>query len=94
MAQGPLDLPGEQIAVVAEVAFQRVAVDDDPVLVAFARDAVAEVLAVCMPSAPRSETTTATFASTSWNSSGSRSIASTTSDSNSSSSGESGMLQR
>jgi hypothetical protein len=46
VAQGPLDLPGEQVPVVAEVTFQRVAVDDDPVLVAFPRDAVAEVLAV------------------------------------------------
>lgn len=46
MAQGALDLAGEQLAVVAEVAFQRVAVDDDSVLVAFARDSVAEVLAV------------------------------------------------
>jgi hypothetical protein len=46
--QGPLDLPGEQLAVVAEIAFERVAVDDDSVLVAFRRHAVAEVLAVGM----------------------------------------------
>ncbi len=46
VAQGPLDLPGEQIPVVAEVAFQRVAIDDDPVLIAFARDAIPEVLAI------------------------------------------------
>ncbi len=32
----------------AEVALQRVAVDDDPVLIAFARNAVSEVLAVRM----------------------------------------------
>ena len=48
MAQGPLDLAGEQRPIVAEVPLQRVAVDHDPVLVVFARDAVAEVLTVCM----------------------------------------------
>ena len=46
VAQGALDLAGEQVAIVAEVPFQGVAVDDDPVLVAFAGDAVAVVLAV------------------------------------------------
>ncbi len=48
VAQGPLDLPGEEGAIVAEVALQRVAIDDDPVLIAFARDAVAGVLTVRM----------------------------------------------
>jgi hypothetical protein len=47
MAQGPLDLTGEEIAIVAEIAFERVPVDDDPVLVLLARDPVAEVLAIC-----------------------------------------------
>jgi hypothetical protein len=46
--QGLLDLAGEQLPVVAEVTFERVAVDDDPVLVAFGRDPVAEVFAVGM----------------------------------------------
>ena len=46
VAQRLLDLAGEQLAVVAEVAFERVAVDHDPVLEAIPRDAVAEVLAV------------------------------------------------
>ncbi len=46
MAQGSLDLAGKQVPVVTEVAFQRVAVDHDPVLVAFPRDAVPEVLAI------------------------------------------------
>ena len=46
VAQRPLHLPRKQVAVVAEVAFQGVAVDHDPVLVAFRRDPVAEVLAV------------------------------------------------
>lgn len=46
MTQRALDLAGEQLAIVAEVVFQGVAVDDDPVFEAFAGDAVAEVLAV------------------------------------------------
>lgn len=46
VAQGSLHLPGQQLGVVAEVALERVAVDDDPVLVPFSRDPVAEVLAV------------------------------------------------
>lgn len=46
VTQGPLDLAGEQLPVVAEITFQCVAVDHDPVLIAIARDAVAEVLAV------------------------------------------------
>lgn len=46
MPQRLLDLAGEQLAVVAEVAFERVAVDHDPVLVAFRRHPVAKVLAV------------------------------------------------
>lgn len=46
MPQRPLHLPRQQLAVVAEVPFERVAVDDDPVLVAFGGDPVAEVLAV------------------------------------------------
>lgn len=41
-----LDLPGQQGRIVAEVPHQGVAVDHDPVFVAFARDPVAEVLAV------------------------------------------------
>jgi len=44
--QSPLDLPGKQRPIVAEVAFERVPVDDDPVLVAFPRETVAEVMAV------------------------------------------------
>lgn len=48
MAQGPLDLAGEQIEVVAEVTLQRVTVDDDPILMVVARDTVPEVLAVRM----------------------------------------------
>lgn len=47
MAQGPLDLTGEEIAIVAEIAFERVPVDDDPILVLFPRDSVPEVLAIC-----------------------------------------------
>src|SRR5215213_4961471 len=46
VTQGPLDLGGEQSAVVAEVALQGVAIDHDPVLEAVTGDAVAEVLAV------------------------------------------------
>ena len=49
VAQGLLDLAGEQLAVVAEVPLERVAVDHDPVLVAFGGDPVAEVLAVGVP---------------------------------------------
>lgn len=41
-----LHLPRQQLAVVAEISFERVAVDDDPVLIAFGGDPVAEVLAV------------------------------------------------
>lgn len=48
MPQRLLNLTGEQLAVVAEVTFERVAVDHDSVLVAFRRDPVAEVLAVGM----------------------------------------------
>src|SRR5262249_47863849 len=47
VAERLLDLFGKQTRVVAEVAFERVAVDHDPVLPAFAGDPVAEVLAVC-----------------------------------------------
>lgn len=46
VAQGALDLTGKQCAIVAEVPFQRVLVDDDAVLVTFASDAVAVVHAV------------------------------------------------
>ena len=46
MAQRLLDLARQQLAVVAEVAFQGVLVDDDPVFEVLAADAVAEVLAV------------------------------------------------
>ncbi len=48
MTQSLLDLSGKQVTVMAEVTLQRVTVNDDPVLIAFARDAVSEVLAVCM----------------------------------------------
>lgn len=44
--QRPLDLTGEQLAIVAEVPLQGVAVDHDPILEAFGGDAVPEVLAV------------------------------------------------
>src|SRR6185437_1744707 len=47
MAQGPLDLTGEEVAIVAEIAFERVPVDDDPVLVLFPRNSIPEVLAIC-----------------------------------------------
>ena len=43
VAQGPLDLSGEKLAIVAEVTFEGVAVDDDPVLVAFTGDPVAVI---------------------------------------------------
>jgi hypothetical protein len=46
VAQGSLDLTGQQIAIVPEVAFEGVAIDHDPVLVALAGDPVAEVVAV------------------------------------------------
>lgn len=46
MAQGSLDLTGKQVPIVTEVALQRVAIDDDPILIAFPRDAIPEVLAV------------------------------------------------
>ena len=46
VTKGDLDLFREQVAVVAEVPFEGVAVDHDPVLVAFAGDPVAVVLAV------------------------------------------------
>lgn len=46
VTQGSLDLAGKEVAVVAEVALQRVAIDHDPVLVAFAGDTVPVVHAV------------------------------------------------
>jgi hypothetical protein len=46
MAQSALDLAGEQLSIVAKVALQGVAVDDDPVLVPIVDDTIAEVLAV------------------------------------------------
>ncbi len=46
VAQRPLDLAAEQLPVMAEVTFQGVAIDHDPVLVAIGGDAVAGVLAV------------------------------------------------
>lgn len=46
MADGPLDLACEQRAVMAEVPFQGVLVDHDPVLVTFPRNPVAGILAV------------------------------------------------
>lgn len=48
VAQRPLDLAGEQVPVMAEVPFQGVAIDDYPVLVPFTRDAVSEVLTICV----------------------------------------------
>src|ERR1044072_5276112 len=48
MTQSLLDLTSEQATVMAEVTFQRVTVDDDPILIVFARDAVSEVLAIRM----------------------------------------------
>jgi hypothetical protein len=48
VAQRLLDLPGEQLPVVAEVTLEGVSVDHDPILVPFRRNAVAEVLAVGM----------------------------------------------
>lgn len=48
MPQSLLDLARKQLTVMAEVTLQRVTVDDYPVLVAFARDAISEVLAICM----------------------------------------------
>jgi hypothetical protein len=48
VTQSLLDLAEKQVTVMAEVTLQRVTVNDDPVLVAFARDTVSEVLAICM----------------------------------------------
>ncbi len=48
MTQSLLDLAGKQVTVMAEVTLQSVTVDDDPVLIAFARNTVSEVLTVCM----------------------------------------------
>jgi hypothetical protein len=48
VAQRLLDLARQQGAVVAEIAFERVAVDHDPVLPELAGEAVAKVLAVGM----------------------------------------------
>ena len=48
VTQSLLDLARKQGTVMAEVTLQRVTVDDDPVLIAFARDTVSEVLPVCM----------------------------------------------
>lgn len=48
MTQGLLDLAGKQVTVMAEVTHQRVTVDDDPVLIVFARETISDVLAVCM----------------------------------------------
>ena len=52
MAQRALDLAREQRPVVAEIPFEGVPVEHDPVLVAFAGQPVAEVLAVGSPLAP------------------------------------------
>jgi hypothetical protein len=48
VTQSLLDLAGKQVRVMAEITLQHVTVDDDPILIAFARDTVSEVLAVCM----------------------------------------------
>ncbi len=53
VAQCLLDLAGEQLWVMPEVAFQRVPVDDDPILIAIVRQPVAEVLAVGMDLGPK-----------------------------------------
>ncbi len=52
VTHGPLDLPGKQLPIVAEVSFQSVSIDDDPVLIAIPRDAVSEVLTVRMDFGP------------------------------------------
>lgn len=49
MAQRLLDLTGKQLGVMAEVTFERVAIDHDPILESLRRDAVAEVLAIGTP---------------------------------------------
>jgi hypothetical protein len=46
VTQSLLDLAGKQVAVMAKVTLQSVTVDDDPVLIVFARNTVSEVLAV------------------------------------------------
>ena len=46
MPQRLLHLAGQQTGVVAEVPFERVAVDHDPILIAFGCDPVAEILAI------------------------------------------------
>lgn len=48
VTQGPLDLAGEQSAIMAKVTLQGVAIDDDSILVTLARDPISEVLAICM----------------------------------------------
>ena len=91
VAQGALDLAGEQRPVVAEVPFQRVAVDHDPVLVVFAGDAVAEVLAVGVDlGAEVGDDDRDLSPAPPGIPRAAPSIASTTSDSNSSSSSEAG----
>jgi hypothetical protein len=49
VAKRLLDLARKQPPIVAEVAFEGVAVDRDPILVAFGGNAIAEVLAVGLP---------------------------------------------
>jgi hypothetical protein len=53
VTHGLLDLAGKQITVMAKVTLQSVTVDDDPILIVFARDTVSEVLAVCMYLVPQ-----------------------------------------
>jgi hypothetical protein len=48
VTQSLLDLTGKQVTVMAKVALQRVTVNDDPILIVFARNTVSEVLAICM----------------------------------------------
>ena len=48
VTQRLLDLAGKQATVMAEVTFQRVTVDDNPIFIVFARDTVSEVLAIRM----------------------------------------------
>jgi hypothetical protein len=48
VTQSLLNLTGKQGTVMAEVPLQRVTVDNDPILIVFARDTVSEVLAIRM----------------------------------------------
>ena len=84
VADGAGDLGAQQLAVVAEVALEGVAVDDDPVGVVVAGDRVADVVAVGAVLAAVAETTTGVVSNRSRNSAGRSSMAWVTSSSNSS----------